>query len=235
NLAALEDLAARTAGDCAVLTGFVDRSDRGLHNAAGLLSAGDVVARYHKVQLPNYGVFDERRYFVPGDGACPVRVASSGFGISICEDAWLPGRPWTDYARDQTSVIPNINASPYHRHKIAERLEVCRDRARETGAWIVYVNLVGGQDELVFDGGSMVVSPDGDLVWHAAMFDEDLLVIDVAVPPARDGYPGPAVPGMSKPAAPDPSRKPWPEGPAEVYRALQLGLGDYVRKNGFHE
>src|SRR5262245_3985523 len=87
NLAALDDLAARTSHGCAVLTGFVDRSDRGLHNAAGLLSGGSVVARYHKVQLPNYGVFDERRYFVPGDAECPVRVASSALGISVCEDA----------------------------------------------------------------------------------------------------------------------------------------------------
>jgi NAD+ synthase (glutamine-hydrolysing) len=235
NLAALADLAARTAGGCAVLTGFVDRTDRGLHNAAGLLSAGSVVARYHKVQLPNYGVFDEQRYFVPGEAACPIRVASSALGISVCEDAWMPGEPWTGYARDHTTVIPNINGSPYHRHKIAERLEVCRARARETGAWIVYVNLVGGQDELVFDGGSMVVSPDGDLAWHAAMFDEDLLVVDIDTPEAPAGYPGPAIPGTAKPAPPDATRPPWPEGAEEVYRALRLGLGDYVRKNGFRD
>src|SRR4029077_1312335 len=159
NLAALRDLAVRTADGCAILAGFVDHTDRGLHNAAGLLSRGAVVARYHKVQLPNYGVFDEQRYFVPGEAACPVRVASSALGISVCEDAWMPGRPWTSYAEDHTAGIPNINGSPYHRRKIAERLEVCRARARETGAWIVYVNLVGGQDELVFDGGSIVISP----------------------------------------------------------------------------
>jgi NAD+ synthase (glutamine-hydrolysing) len=235
NLAALDDLALRTSRGCAVLTGFVDRSDRGLHNAAGLLSGGTVVARYHKVQLPNYGVFDERRYFVPGEAACPVRVASSALGISVCEDAWMPGEPWTGYAREHTAVIPNINGSPYHRRKIAERLDVCRDRARETGAWIVYVNLVGGQDELVFDGGSMVVSPEGDLVWRAAMFDEDLLVVDIDTPEAPAGYPGPVIPGTAKPAPPDAARAPWPEGPDEVYGALRLGLGDYVRKNSFRE
>ena len=235
NLAALRDLAARTADGCAVLAGFVDHTDRGLHNAAGLLSRGRVVARYHKVQLPNYGVFDEQRYFVPGEAACPVRVASSALGISVCEDAWMPGQPWTGYARDHTAVIPNINGSPYHRRKIAERLAVCRARARETGAWIVYVNMVGGQDELVFDGSSMVVSPDGDLVWRAAMFDEDLLVVDIDTPDAPDGYPGPAIPGTAKAPPPDATRPPWPEGPEEVYRALRLGLGDYVRKNGFRE
>src|SRR2546427_6247957 len=154
NLAALEDLATRTAEACAVLTGFVDRSDRGLHNAAGLLARGKVVARYHKVRLPNYGVFDEQRYFAPGEASCSVRLASSALGISVCEDAWKPGKPWDAYAREQVKVIPNINGSPYHRHKIAERLDVCRERAAETGAWIVYVNAVGGQDELVFDGGA---------------------------------------------------------------------------------
>ncbi|HEX9123684.1 MAG TPA: NAD+ synthase [Actinomycetota bacterium] len=235
NLEALQDLARRTAGGCGVLAGFVDRSDRGLHNAAGLLSGGKVVARYHKERLPNYGVFDEQRYFVPGDSACPVRVASSALGISVCEDAWKPGPPFDAYAGLGVKVIPNINGSPYHRHKTSERLEICRDRARETGAWIVYVNLVGGQDELVFDGGSMVVAPDGELAWHAAAFEEDLLVVDLDVPGAAEGFPGPVVPASAKPPPPDPSRPPWPEGPEEVYRALVLGLGDYVRKNGFGE
>ena len=246
NLQALEDLARETAGGCAVLTGFVDRSDQGLHNAAGLLAGGKVVARYHKVKLPNYGVFDEQRYFVPGKAACSVRLASSALGISICEDAWKPGKPWDDYAVEQVKVIPNINGSPYHRHKIAERLDMCRARAAETGAWIVYVNAVGGQDELVFDGGSMVVSPQGELVWHAAMFEEDLLIVDIEVPEAPAEFPGiPVEPAQSephiesgrrsRPPLPDPSRPPWPQGPEEVYGALVLGLGDYVRKNGFKE
>jgi NAD+ synthase (glutamine-hydrolysing) len=235
NLEALNALARETANGCAVLTGFVDRTEAGLHNAAGLLAGGQVVARYHKIQLPNYGVFDEQRYFVPGAVGCPVRLASSALGISVCEDAWTPGAPFDEYARERVKVIPNINASPYHRHKIAERLEVCRKRAAETGAWIVYVNAIGGQDELVFDGGSMVVSPQGDLVWHAAMFDEDLLVVDIDVPEAPDDFPGPRLKGMAKRALPDPAREPWPEGPAEIYGALVLGLGDYVRKNGFKE
>ena len=237
NLDALADLARRTADGCPVLTGFVDRSGRGLHNAAGLLARGEIVARYHKVKLPNYGVFDEQRYFVPGESACPMRLASSALGITVCEDAWKPGRPWDAYAAAGTRVIPNINGSPYHRHKIAERLEVCRARAAETGAWIVYVNAVGGQDELVFDGGSMVVSPQGELVWWSPMFEEDLLVVEIDVPEADARYPGPSVDGSptSKPPLPDPARPPWPQGPAEVYGALALGLGDYCRKNGFRE
>jgi len=226
NLEAVEELARRTADGCAVLTGFVDRSDAGLHNAAGLLKGGSVAARYHKVKLPNYGVFDEKRYFVPGEAACTVRLGSSALGVSVCEDAWTPGPPFDEYARERVPAILNINGSPYHRHKIAERLDICRDRARETGAWIVYVNTVGGQDELVFDGGSMVVSPQGDLAHHAAMFEEELLVWELME--LEEGHWWSVAMGSEE-------RPPWPEGPEEVYRALVLGLGDYVRKNGFHE
>ena len=226
NLEALEELARRTADGCALLLGFVDRTDRGLHNAAGLLRGGRVEARYHKHKLPNYGVFDEQRYFVPGDLGCTVRVADSSLGISVCEDAWRPGAPWDEYA-GKVRAIPNINGSPYHRRKTHERLEVCAARARETGAWILYVNCVGGQDELVFDGGSMVVSPRGELVWHAASFEEDMLVVDL---PGGNGEIA-----AGKPPLPDPTREPWPEGAEEVYRAVVLGLGDYVRKNGFRE
>jgi NAD+ synthase (glutamine-hydrolysing) len=223
NLEALEELARRSAGGCAVITGFVDRSDAGIHNAAALLRGGVIEARYHKVKLPNYGVFDEKRYFVPGLAGCAVRVASSDLGISVCEDAWAPGPPFNEYARGHVPLVLNINGSPYHRHKIAERLDICRDRARETGAWIVYVNAIGGQDELIFDGGSMVVSPEGELAHRAAMFEEDLLVVDL------QGLEG----GWS--AAAEGEARRWPEGPEEVYRALVVGIGDYVRKNGFTE
>jgi NAD+ synthase (glutamine-hydrolysing) len=224
NLEALEELARRSAGGCAVITGFVDRSDAGIHNAAALLHGGAIEARYHKVKLPNYGVFDEKRYFVPGLAGCTVRVASSDLGISVCEDGWAPGPPFDDYARSHVPLVLNINGSPYHRHKIAERLDICRDRARETGAWIVYVNAIGGQDELVFDGGSMVVSPQGELAHRAAMFEEDLLVVDLQ-----------RLEGGRWSAAAEGEARRWPEGPEEVYRALVVGIRDYVRKNGFTE
>jgi NAD+ synthase (glutamine-hydrolysing) len=224
NLEALEELARRSAGGCAVITGFVDRSDAGIHNAAALLHGGAIEARYHKVKLPNYGVFDEKRYFVPGLAGCTVRVASSDLGISVCEDAWAPGPPFDGYARSHVPLVLNINGSPYHRHKIAERLDICRDRARETGAWIVYVNAIGGQDELVFDGGSMVVSPQGELAHRAAMFEEDLLVVDLQ-----------RLEGGRWSAAAEGEARRWPEGPEEVYGALVVGTGDYVRKNGFTE
>jgi NAD+ synthase (glutamine-hydrolysing) len=224
NLEALEELARRSAGGCAVITGFVDRSDAGIHNAAALLDGGAIETRYHKVKLPNYGVFDEKRYFVPGLAGCTVRVASSDLGISVCEDAWAPGPPFDEYARRHVPLVLNINGSPFHRHKIAERLDICRDRARETGAWIVYVNAVGGQDELVFDGGSMVVSPQGELAHRAAMFEEDLLVVDLQ-----------QLEGSRWSAAAEGEARRWPEGPEEVYRALVAGMADYVRKNGFTE
>jgi NAD+ synthase (glutamine-hydrolysing) len=218
NLIALDTLAANTAGGCSMVVGFVDRSERGIHNAAALVGGGRVVARYHKVKLPNYGVFDEARTFTPGEAACPVRIAGSELGLSVCEDAWMPGPPFDEYAQRHTPVILNINGSPFHRGKADERVEICRARALETGSWIVYVNAVGGQDELVFDGGSVVVRPDGSLAHHAAMFEEDLLIVDI------DGEISSAQ-----------ERAPWPEDLEQVYHGLVLGLRDYVRKNGFEQ
>ena len=218
NLEALEALARHTSGGCPIVVGFVDRSERGIHNAAALVANGEVVARYHKVKLPNYGVFDEARTFVPGEASCSVRLAGSELGLSVCEDAWAPGPPFDDYAERRTPVILNINGSPFHRGKLGERFDICRDRALETGAWIVYVNAVGGQDELVFDGGSMVVRPDGTLAHRAALFEEDLLVVDL------DGEISSA-----------PERPAWPADLEQVYRALVLGVRDYAGKNGFTE
>jgi NAD+ synthase (glutamine-hydrolysing) len=218
NLDALERLARETSGGASILTGFVDRSDTGIHNGAAILSGGEVVTRYRKIKLPNYGVFDERRTFTAGTEACGVRIAGTDLGISICEDAWTPGPPFDAYAQAATPVILNINGSPYHRGKAGEREEICRARALETGAWIVYVNMVGGQDELVFDGGSIVVAPDGTVRHRAARFAEDLLFVDIEgdLSSADD-------------------RPPWASEPEEVYRALELGLRDYVVKNRFTE
>jgi len=215
---ALEVLATATEGACAALVGFVDDTPPGPRNAAAVLQGGHVASRYYKIKLPNYGVFDEKRYFVPGGAGCIARVGTTTVGVSICEDAWTPGPPFDGYAAAGIHILANINGSPYHRHKMSERLDVCRARARETGAWVVYVNAVGGQDELVFDGGSMVVSPDGEMAARATMFTEDLLVVDIEGGSIRA-----------------PERDPWPVGAEEVYRALALGLGDYVRKNGFGE
>jgi NAD+ synthase (glutamine-hydrolysing) len=200
-----------------VITGFIDRTDEGLHNAAAVLRNGTVESRYHKMQLPNFGVFDERRYFVPGRGGARVEVGGLTTGLSVCEDAWHDAQPFAGYAG--LPLIVNINGSPYHRGKIAERATILAARARQTGAWIAYVNAVGGQDELVFDGGSMMVAPDGTVRQRATTFTEDLLIVDLH--------------GDTSFADPRPE---WPsDDAAEVWQALVLGLGDYVRKNGFTE
>jgi NAD+ synthase (glutamine-hydrolysing) len=231
NLEALEALAKGTSVGCPIVAGFVDRTERGLHNAAGFLADGRIAARYHKMRLPNYGVFDERRYFVPGDLAETVPVMGE-LGLSVCEDAWSAGRPFDDYRLQGAAGVVNINGSPYHRHKTAERREICAARARDIDGWFVYVNAVGGQDELVFDGGSMVFDPSGALRWQASMFAEDLLVVEI---------PAFAMAGRADPqreslaTLPPAERASWPEGPEEVYGALELGLRDYVRKNGFAE
>ncbi|MGH2680435.1 MAG: NAD+ synthase [Actinomycetota bacterium] len=216
NLAALEELAAKTSDACPVIAGFVDRSDRGLHNAAAYLAGGEVRARYHKIVLPNYGVFDEQRYFEPGERTEQVSVGGVSVGLSVCEDVWHSGRPFSDYRG--IPIVTNINGSPYHRRKLEQRLGVLRDRAREFGGWIAYVNAVGGQDELVFDGGSVVVGPDGEVAYRAAQFYEDLLIVEIDDGAARS----------ERDAA-------WPEPPESLYRALVVGLRDYVRKNGFDD
>jgi NAD+ synthase (glutamine-hydrolysing) len=219
-LRALDALAAATSSGCAVLVGFVDRSERGLHNSAALLRGGRVETRYAKRQLPNYGVFDERRYFVPGEVTERLTIGEVAWGPSVCEDAWQPGPPFSDWTApgSRVGLIVNVNASPYHRGKTAEREDILRARALETGAWIAYVNLVGGQDELVFDGGSMVVAPDGTVAVRALRFEEDLLFVDIDLDAGTIGAP---------------TRPQWPDDVAEVYRALVLGLRDYAGKNGF--
>jgi NAD+ synthase (glutamine-hydrolysing) len=216
NLSALAELAHQTATSCAVVVGFVDRTKVGLHNAAAFLRGGDVVAIYHKVQLPNFGVFDERRYFAPGAGGITVEVDGERVGLSVCEDAWHDDLPFTSYAG--LPLIVNINGSPYHRGKNGEREDVLRERVHRTGSWVVYVNAVGGQDELVFDGGSFVMAPDGSVTHRATMFEEDLLIVNLT----------------QGTAAADP-RPAWPTGAEEVYRGLVTGLRDYVGKNGFRE
>lgn len=225
--AALPELARAIAADghgsLAVVVGFLDTSqlapDRlgappgAPMNAAAVLRGGEIVARYAKHHLPNYGVFDEFRYFVPGETGAFFDVAGSKVALAICEDLWQEGGPVAELAATDCDLLIVINGSPYEVSKTDERLALCTRRAAQAGMTLAYVNQVGGQDELVFDGDSLVVSADGRLIARAGSFREELLVVDLA-----QGT-GPIAPEL------DPLES--------VYSALVLGLRDYVIKNGF--
>src|SRR5580704_10746257 len=238
NVAALEKVAAATR-QCAVVVGFVGASPDGggLANAAAVCAGGRVVGIYRKHFLPNYGVFDEQRWFVPGEGPPSLfGVAGAWVGVSICEDVWFDDGPVAQAGRAGADVVVNINASPYHRGRHAERLAMLRGRVAEAGCAVAYVNQVGGQDELVFDGDSLVMSADGSLVATGAHFAEDLVVVDLgfddAAAPSQ-----PVVPIRPETRVGEPARRPAPSDAlspeAEVYEALVVGTRDYLAKNGF--
>ena len=213
NIKALDSLA-KKAHNVSIITGFVD-SDAGgkIYNAAALISDGKVQDVYHKQELPNYGVFDEKRYFSLGKNSGIWTVDGVKFGITICEDIWIDGAVYRAQAGEGVAALINISSSPYQAGKLKERQELLARRARETGIPVVYVNTVGGQDELVFDGGSMVISPQGKVSARALQFEETLLNVDAAL--------------MSDQVAPA------LEGSEEIYKALVLGTRDYAIKNGF--
>ena len=248
NLAVLDRLAAAS-GRVATVVGFVDRLatevidddvvKRDVANAAAILADGAVKGIYHKELLPNYGVFDEARYFA--EGRDPVRLwTMSGVttGVSICEDIWSPDGPPSVQAASGATVLLNINGSPYHIGKGVERAALLRDEAVRSGAVVAYLNTVGGQDELVFDGDSMIFLPDGTLAYRAAQFAEELFIADVLVPDhRRPGIDPVAVtePRDTDTAAPELAIGDRLEEDAEIYTALVTGLRDYVHKNGFSE
>jgi NAD+ synthase (glutamine-hydrolysing) len=254
NLKSLEKVVKQTSG-LAVIVGFVDaKSD--IYNAAAIINDGKLVSIYHKIYLPNYGVFDENRYFQAGR-ECPVyTILGVGIGINICEDIWYEAGPATAQAYAGAEVIVNISASPYHFGKENDRERMLSTRASDNVAIIVYDNLVGGQDELVFDGNSMVLSEKGQLLARGKQFEEDLVVVDLDVeavfrtrlhdPRWRketlllEDEPEHAVkimvselsPAAPKPALPSRQTKSH-SFPGDVYDALVLGTGDYITKNGF--
>lgn len=220
SMKALEEVAAAT-GDIYAVVGFAEEPGSGglPSNSAALLANGRVLSIYRKMHLPNYGVFDEMRYFKPGTENPVVDVGGVMSGISICQDIWEEKGPAFYQAAGGAKVIFNINASPYHIGKGREREMMLRDRAAETGAFIVYVNLVGGQDELVFDGQSLLIDPRGGLVTRGAQFEEDLVIADIDTDEGR-------AEAISAPAT-------LLGEAAEIYNALVLGVRDYVRKNSF--
>jgi len=239
NQRAVEELAAQVTG-MTVLVGFAEPAAgadaRHAHNSLAVLADGAVRGVYRKNRLPNYAVFDEQRYFVPGVDEATIEVGGERIGLTICEDCWAPGGPAQAEANGGASLIANPSGSPYHRGKGGEREEMFGERAREYGAHFAFCNLVGGQDELVFDGQSFLLGPDGAVLARAAQFEEELLVAEVpaGVGEAHSlGREAAAQDAGRKPAA-APARLAEPLSDLdEVYAALELGLRDYVAKNGF--
>jgi NAD+ synthase (glutamine-hydrolysing) len=248
---ALDRLAAE-AKDIVAVVGFPELAED-VFNACALLADGEVKAVYRKVFLPNYGVFDEQRYFRSGDRGGVVDLDGVRIGLTVCEDVWEPGPPLTDEALTGATLILNASASPYHAGKGHDRELMFAQRARDSLAVVAYCNLVGGQDELVFDGHSLVVDHQGRTLARAAQFAEELLVVDVdleapAAARLRDARSRAAarrgggqvdvlasVPLPPHPAEPPPPERIAPEldPNAEVYTALTVGLRDYVEKNRF--
>ena len=249
NRRALETVA-QASSSCAAVVGFVDVG-RDLYNAAAVCAFGRVQAVYHKRNLPNYAVFDEQRYFAPGTGTAPlVEVAGVRVGVSICEDAFSPTGPIAVQAAGGAELVVNVNASPYYANRLAERERMLATRASDAASALVYVNQVGGQDELVFDGASMVFDAHGELLARAGQFTEETLICDIEVQPVfrkrlldprgrATDEPLPVVDVSSAPQVDDPGdvRRSVVADllpPVhEVYEALVTGTRDYVRKNGF--
>src|SRR5919199_4550686 len=179
NLDALEEFAGRVPEGIVAAIGFVDLNGD-LYNSCAVVSDGEILHRYHKRYLPNYGVFDENRYFREGEGALQIlKIGRALVGLSICEDIWYPSGPVHEQALGGAGVLLNINGSPYHRLKGASRERMLAVRASDYGCYVVWCNQVGGQDELVFDGRSVVFGPGGELVARAKQFEEDLLFVDI--------------------------------------------------------
>jgi NAD+ synthase (glutamine-hydrolysing) len=239
--------------DIAALVGF-PWLERDLFNACAVLAGGEVRAIYPKRFLPNYGVFDEVRYFQPGRQLLLLKIGEALIGPTVCEDIWQPGPPATDLALAGAHVIANISASPFHVGKGQEREEMLVTRARDNACWVVLVNAVGGQDELIFDGHSLVIDEEGEVVARAPAFEEALLVVDIDVTTAiarrlvdtrrralarEREVPDPPLVDLGEPRASQKPVEPLVAEPLDdleqMRLALELGLRDYVEKNGFAE
>jgi NAD+ synthase (glutamine-hydrolysing) len=250
NLAAMEDLA-KHAREVTAIVGFVDKKED-IFNAAAVVQGGKIAATYHKMFLPNYGVFDEFRYFQAGRTASVFKIADATVGISICEDIWYPDGPFLHQsASGGAEVLLNISSSPYHAGKRLWRERMLKTRAIDNTVIVAYNNLVGGQDELVFDGDSMLINERGEILARGRQFQEDMIVVDLDVESVfrqrlRDPRRRQQDTAISQSVAEFPpsahvrNRPPLPLSPvvpledvAEIYQALVLGTRDYVRKNGF--
>jgi NAD+ synthase (glutamine-hydrolysing) len=248
----LEQIAAETKGITALVG--APHLDRDLFNACAICVDGKVEALYHKQFLPNYGVFDEDRYFQSGRELVLLRCGETLVGPTVCEDIWQPGPPATDLALAGAHLVANISASPFHLGKGAEREDMLATRARDNSCWIAFVNAVGAQDELIFDGHSLVLDEEGEIVARGPAFEEALLIVDVdastavsrrlrdarrrALARARRELPNPPVvdvPTREHQETVEPELAPTLDELEQMRQALELGLGDYVRKNDFHD
>ena len=246
---ALSDIAAEV-GDELVIVGYARRGEKGLHNSAALLHQGAVAGWYDKIHLPNYGVFDEKRYFTPGEELLVVSWGDLIVGVNVCEDIWPDGAiPWTQCRDAGAQIVINISSSPFHMGRESARHALVKNRARSMGGYLAYVNLVGGQDELIFDGGSFVTGPDGAVLARAPRFRPDILFADIPLP-IVGASPDSSCDGPTRPVrhvvlpgrpAPAPDRDALTvdsvlaDEDKEVYEALVLSTRDYVRKNGFSQ
>jgi len=223
NLNVIKEIARKVQCIIAVV-GFVEKDGDKLYNAAAVIHQGKIKGIARKIFLPNYGVFDEKRYFYSGQKPLVIKIGKLTFGVNICEDIWHKDGPTSRQAKLKARLILNINASPYYAGRIKEREEIIRKQAKVNKIFIAYTNLVGGQDELVFDGQSMIADASGRVIARAEAFKEDILVRDLDLPGALSEEKKPALPKNTIKTL-DPV--------TEVYQALVLGLRDYVSKNGF--
>ncbi|MFZ5516947.1 MAG: NAD+ synthase [Candidatus Zhuqueibacterota bacterium] len=255
NVDCLQQIARDASGITAII-GFADSIHEKIYNAAAVLSDGRVAGVYHKIFLPNYSVFDEKRYFEPGNRPLVFEVAGVAIGLNICEDIWIKDSVTeTQALTANAEVILNISASPFHYGKVAEREQLLKHRAMHNRAAICYVNIVGGQDELVFDGNSLILDENGAIVLRGKQFEPDLVVCDIDVerirnarasdrsfqqrksqfiPPFKHDFLAIQTPTTGSERPPVPATSVAKLDPVEeIYRALVLGTRDYVRKNGF--
>ena len=244
NFAVLEELAEFSSSTSGVI-GFVDRNfddnhtdkqKRDIANAAAIIQNGDVKGIYHKCFLPNYSVFDEARYFAKGNNPGNVFwYEDIGIGISICEDIWIEDGPSSQQVENGASLIININASPYDQNKSDLRKELVVNQAKKLGVPIIYLNMVGGQDELVFDGGSFVVDGKGEILYQAQQFEEEIFYIDLDLE-VKEQPKGPILEIRQKGSELNPLQSAQLLSKNEsLYSALKLGLFDYVNKNNFEK
>lgn len=241
NIRAVKSLA-KDITDVTALIGYVDRDKAGhLYNAVAIVNGGKIVGTYYKEELPNYGVFDEKRYFTPGKNNQIFALGYDEFAVNICEDIWIDKGVYEKQALQGAGLIINVSSSPYDISKHHQRGKLLKKRAKETGTFMAYVNVVGGQDELVFDGGSMVVDPTGKILAEAHRFEEDIVSVDISLSRARERrYKSFDIVKMNRVSATNRSKLVRTRPPKlsvmdSIYSALELGTRDYVHKNGFQK